>query len=159
MLNEGGVYMLSPLIACNNFIKKAAEEKTSMTPLKIQKLLYMLYSCYYRQTGRPLFSDQFVVWPYGPVLTVVYDEFKKYKSGNITDFHYSSDGKVYVVDEDDEEFQKTFDLVWNKYGHDTGVKLSNMTHKEGTAWYRAENYGDILKLEDTKDDARRWFEK
>ena len=43
------------------------EKKYSLTPLKLQKLLYLAQGWSYVWDNRPVFSDDFCAWQYGPV--------------------------------------------------------------------------------------------
>lgn len=40
--------------------------------LKLQKILYLLYGEYYKETKQKLFEDNFVAWKLGPVILDVY---------------------------------------------------------------------------------------
>ena len=75
--------MVSALNVGNSILQRGFKENIDITPMKLQKLIYLVYKRYYQETGKALFSERFEVWKYGPVLTSVYDEFKKYKSNAI----------------------------------------------------------------------------
>ena len=149
--------MVSPLIVSNNFILRAAEHSQTITPMKLQKLLYLLYARFLAETDRSLFSDRFEKWQYGPVLSEVYTAFKKYGSGTITTFCPDSNGEVLLVDESHAEFRACFDDVWDRYGCMTGITLSNITHQENSAWTKVRHMGDFLRDEDIRVDGERFF--
>ncbi|QSQ96133.1 MULTISPECIES: Panacea domain-containing protein [Acinetobacter] len=48
----------------------------SLSPLKLQKILYYIASEYFKKSGKRLFSEDFQKWQYGPVVKDVYHEFK-----------------------------------------------------------------------------------
>jgi uncharacterized phage-associated protein len=75
--------MSSPIYAANNFIVQASECGVNMSHLKLQKLLYILYAGFLARSGNPLFSNRFVAWKYGPVITDLYDAFSSYGRGPI----------------------------------------------------------------------------
>lgn len=136
---------------CNTILLKAFTEKIPVTPMKLQKLLYFTYREYLRKNnGHPLFSEQFEAWPYGPVLSSIYDEFKSFHGDPITKFAKNADGSVTIVSE-----QNAFDVigainsVWEKFKQFTGIQLSQITHQDGSAWRKAMDCGALfLKDED-----------
>lgn len=50
---------------------------------KLQKLLYYAQGSFLAVTGSPLFDDEIVAWWNGPVVEIVYDKYKKYRSDGI----------------------------------------------------------------------------
>ena len=75
---------------------------------------------------------------YGPVVRSLYDEFKKYKGNAIKGYHAEADGTIYLINEDSSSyFKKAINEIWDKYKKYDGIPLSEMTHREGTAWYKA----------------------
>lgn len=135
--------MLTALNVGNNLLQRAFSENVDITPMKLQKLLYLVYKRYYKITRRPLFGERFEVWKYGPVVRSVYDEFK-YKGANRIDvFAAEADGSVLVGNEKvSPHFREALDFVWERYRDVDGIRLSEMTHMEGTAWYKAAKRGD-----------------
>ncbi len=149
--------MLSPLVFANNFIKRSLETGISVSPMKMQKLLYFLYARFYANHNIPLFSDQFEKWPYGPVLSEVYTEFKAFGSRPIDEFYINSGGEARVADENNPLFLSCFNEVWDRFGPLSGIDLSKLTHQEGSAWCKTERMGSFLKAEDIANDGKRYF--
>lgn len=135
--------MVSALNVANNILKRGFLENIDITPMKLQKLTYLVYKKYYQDTNRVLFQDRFEVWKYGPVVRSIYDEFKEYKGNAIKQFHKESDGSVLIVNEASCDFKNAIDAIWDKYKLYDGIPLSAMTHREGTAWYKAAKRGDM----------------
>ena len=79
--------MVNALNVANNILNKGFSENIDITPMKLQKLTYLVYKKYYQDTKKPLFSEPFEVWKYGPVVRSLYDEFKKYKGNAIKGYH------------------------------------------------------------------------
>lgn len=52
--------------------------------LRLQKLLYLAWIEYYKETGKFLFPERFEAWLFGPVIPSVYDRFACYASNPIT---------------------------------------------------------------------------
>ena len=45
--------------------------------------------------------------------------------------------KVYVVNEKHRDFYKALRFVWNKYRNYDGLALTELTHRDNTAWAEA----------------------
>jgi hypothetical protein len=151
---EGGAYMISLQALCNTLLKRSFDENISISPMKLQKLLYFIYRDYYQETGKPLFAEDFEAWQYGPVLRSVYDEFKTYGASRIDSFSKTANGDVYVINErTNSNLKDIIDSVWNKYKNLNGIELSEITHKAGGAWRKAYLGHEItLSDEDIKND-------
>ena len=130
--------MVSALNVSNNILERGFSEDIDITPMKLQKLTYLVYKKYYQDTNRILFQDRFEVWKYGPVVRSIYDEFKEYKGNAIKRYCREPDGSVFVVDEEaSSAFKNAVNAIWEKYKLYDGIPLSAMTHREGTAWYKS----------------------
>lgn len=57
---------------------RRAEEKESVTNLKLQKILYYVQGYFLAKFDRPLFPDEIQAWKFGPVVPSVYYEFSSY---------------------------------------------------------------------------------
>jgi Uncharacterized phage-associated protein len=149
--------MLSPLVYANSIIKMALERQVSISPMKLQKLLYLLYARHLAKYEQPIFADNFEKWQYGPVVSEVYYAFKGFGASPITKFHRDSDGDVYVVGNEAERVMGCLDEVWKRYSGWSGMELSTLTHRPGSAWSKALEMGVFLKLEEIKNDGNEFF--
>lgn len=121
------------------------EHGDSMTNLKLQKLLYYMQGFHLAFFGTPFFEDSIEAWTYGPVVPVVFQEFKKYKKRDINPENYK-DSLVLTTDE-----QQMFDMVFLEYNKFSAVALMNMTHTEGP--WKGHDIGDVI----TNDELRDFF--
>lgn len=139
----------------NTLLKYSFEQKVTITPMKLQKLMYFIYRDYLKKTDKKLFQEPFLTWQYGPVLSSVYDEFKSFGSERITKFAKDAQEHVYIVSEAKApDVVETINTVWENYKAYTGVELSKLTHMEGTAWRKAaENNRHCLEDEDIKNES------
>lgn len=118
-----------------------------MSPLKLQKLLYLSYEGLIKSTGEQLFKDKIFAWRHGPVIQSVYDEFKEYGSSTIP---YEEDDSVKIYSsattvtpsfmklisaERGPESLKIIHNVLHKYAHNSAWELVNITHQEGKPWH------------------------
>ncbi|MCI8459452.1 MAG: DUF4065 domain-containing protein [Clostridia bacterium] len=89
------------------------------------------------ETGKPLFSENFEAWQYGPVLSSVYHEFKFFGSGVINKYATDAEGHAYILKfehPDYKELGKIFDMICRKFSDNTGIQLSELTHQADTPW-------------------------
>lgn len=136
--------MVSALNVANNILERGFSDGIDITPMKLQKLTYLVYKKYYQDTDRILFSENFEVWKYGPVIRSIYDEFKDYKGNAIKTYCEEADGSILIVNEKtSSSFKKVLDTIWEKYKSYDGIPLSAMTHREGSAWYKAAKRNDV----------------
>lgn len=145
--------MSTPLFLANNFIKKALTEGISLSPMKLQKLIYFTYRNYYQATRKKLFSEPIETWQYGPVVEVVYAHFKPYGARSVDKFYRNSAGETLMLDESVPEVGSAICNVWERYKSYSGTTLSQITHQDGGAWQKANDRGSIyLSDEDILDD-------
>jgi uncharacterized phage-associated protein len=135
--------MVYPAIAVGNYFLEVAERaKSSLTPMKIQKLVYFAHGWHLALKDGPLIVESVEAWEYGPVVPELYHELKKFGSGVVTGrmtrLVAVGDGSLNVMFErptiTDSETQTLVDKVWNVYGGFDAVTLSAMTHRADTPW-------------------------
>ena len=86
-------YPIKHVVNC--FLQKDFEDGTaSITPMKMQKLLYFLQGWHLAITGEPVIEEKFSAWQYGPVEENLYHMLKKYRGMPIT---------AYLTDEDSQQ--------------------------------------------------------
>ena len=128
----------SPKAIANFFLELAASKGESITPMKLQKLVYYAHGWYLGYTRQPLIDEAIEAWQYGPVIPSLYHEFKQFGSCGIkskaTEFDGARFDFVEVQPPQEESTNKFLSNVWNSYGKYTGAKLSEMTHAEGSPW-------------------------
>lgn len=148
--------MLSINAVCNEIIKRCISTNTNITPLKLQKLLYLVYAYSLKENHKnKVFDANFSAWQYGPVCIPVYEEFAGFGSGSITCYSKDAQGKSFFPSKEASQnapFFKAFNTVWDKYGKKTGSQLVDITHgKKNTAWYRTKTNFTIKDEDILKD--------
>ena len=122
----------------NNFLQWDFQDgAASITPMKLQKLVYMTHGWYLAVHNKPIISEQFEAWPYGPVEDTLYHTFKQYKNSPISTYAktWLGDKEVsYIVKKDNKKFYDIFNAVTAKYGSLSALHLSSLTHMPGTPW-------------------------
>jgi uncharacterized phage-associated protein len=154
MFTNGGDKMYNLFYIVNNILDKGMAEGIDITPMKLQKLLYLIYRAYLKKFGKPLFSERFEAWRFGPVLDSVYHEFKSYRDRPIKSFYKEDTGEIFIVNESNcSDFREVFNTIWSQYKDITPVKLSAMTHQDGGAWDKSvKNKTYILSDDDIKSE-------
>jgi uncharacterized phage-associated protein len=126
----------------NYFLDLAQADGTTLTPMKIQKLVYFAHGWKLAIDKAPLIDEPVEAWKYGPVIPSLYHTFKIYGGGPITQkavqFIPESETRFLCTEPtvlpDDTETRSLLNGIWQTYGKFSGVQLSNMTHQPGTPW-------------------------
>ena len=123
----------------NYFLAKY--KKHGITPLKLQKLVYIAHGWYMAFHGHedPLVDDEYAeAWEFGPVFASLYHEFKHRGRMPITALASEIDEDLQVsvpkIDKSDEGVRNLLDKVWQVYGGRTGIELSELCHQDGSPW-------------------------
>jgi uncharacterized phage-associated protein len=148
---------LKTLAAANFFLSKGAAEGVPIDPLKLQKLVYFAHGWHLAVTGEPLIDDPVEAWPYGPVIPILYREFKRFGSAPITQLAYATgpSGEFYPPLPTDALTISVLEKVWEQYGRYSAVQLSNLSHEPGSPWEVAKGKGQGGKLRN--EDIHRFF--
>ena len=155
--------MTKPLWLANNFIIWGQENGVDISPLKMQKLMYLYYARYLHLWNEVPFSDCFEKWPKGPVLRDVYEALKIFGGSTIPGTLTDLRGKVICFDWSEEQFSAAFSDVSSRFGRAEANELIRLTH-EGlpgahckTAWQKAPAMGVFLDPRDAREDGRVLF--
>lgn len=139
-----------PKAIANYLLDLKGAEGDSLTPMKLQKLVYFANGWYLALTDRPLITEPVQAWKYGPVIDSLYHAFRDFGNQPIT--RKASDvrahpntGEISRFDpsledepagEDRAIAMAIIDRIHEIYGKYDGLQLSDMTHREGTPWHR-----------------------
>lgn len=130
----------------NLLIDTARDNGSHLDQMKLQKLVYITHGWNLAITDQPLISDDIQAWQYGPVIPVLYDEFKNSGRNSITDyatdFHvsekdFSLSFTAPKVATHDKSTIELANKIWKIYGALSGPQLSNLTHMPDTPWDKA----------------------
>ncbi len=135
--------MNGSICLANNILERAFKENIDISPMKLQKLLYILYKEYLKVEREKLFDETFEVWKYGPVLPSVYNEFKHYEANAIKAFALANADTYMTLNlEKTPKLLDVFECVWENYKNYDGIFLSKLTDLTGTAWDKAAKRND-----------------
>lgn len=118
----------------------------SLTPLKLQKILYLAQGWSYVWDNHAAFPDDFEAWQYGPVNEKVYEEFKRYGRSEIPE----REGIGFLRDF---EVTETLTAIWDEYGKKTAYDLVELTHQQ-KPWRDAYSQGTKI----TNNSIKKYFQ-
>ena len=100
------------------------------TPMQLLKLVYICHGWMLGLASQELVDEPVEAWPYGPVVPTVYHEYKRFGrypiEVPINDRGPTLTGRQIRIVE----------AVHDVYKNASGPKLSALTHKPGTPWYK-----------------------
>lgn len=120
----------------NSFLSLSFKDKIFINPMKLQKLIYLTYKEYLNRYNSRIFSDNFLVWKYGPTLEFLHNLLSPYKDKHIVDYIYEYDRKRYLIVES-LPLKLLIEEVWFTYRHYTARQLADITMIEDGAWSKA----------------------
>jgi uncharacterized phage-associated protein len=129
----------------NAMLQIASSHDSDLSPLKLQKLVYIAHGWHLAIRDTVLVDDEFAeAWQYGPVFPSLYHEFKDAGRGSIrkraTDLELADGPEFDVIEVEptipaaDEFAWSLLNKVWDSYGKYSGLTLSDVTHQTGTPW-------------------------
>ena len=126
----------------NEFLTLAWSEDSSITPLKMQKLVYFAHGWHLALFGQPLMMEPIQAWRYGPVVGSLYRLFRSFGSNPITEHAcvISQDGYVPAqlanegLDGEVARAKAVIERVWKEYGGFTASQLTTLTHSSNSPW-------------------------
>ena len=146
---------LSIFDVANYFLKIVDREYGStITPLKLQKILYYAQGYYLAMNDTELFPEEFEAWAHGPANEQIYDKYKKYGFNSIPE-------PVEELPKMSDKVLKFLNDIWQTFGIYDGKFLEEQTHKE-EPWINARKGiepGVICKNIITKDSMKSFFKK
>lgn len=123
--------MWSAITIADEILKAAKKQSISLTPMQLMKLVYIAHGWSLVVMNRDLFTDRIEAWKYGPVIPNLYQATKRFGRNAIP---------MNLIDETenpniDPSVRSFLEDVVRKYGHLSGIQLSNLTHLSGTPWH------------------------
>lgn len=139
----------TPASVANAFLFHGFRDDRPISPMMIQKLLYLAHGYNLCLHNQPLVSEKFEAWHFGPVLPSIYQACKKYVSCGITEYvpEWNDDWREYTpaVPPNDSSSKEVIDFVWQTYGSYDPLILSQWTHDKGGPWDQITKHGLIRR--------------
>jgi uncharacterized phage-associated protein len=105
----------------------------SITPLKVQKLVYYSQAWNYTLFGEPLFDEKIEAWAHGPVIESVWREYKSFATRNSP---IDISKVTCEVPDFDDQTKKLLADIRRIYAEHSGTYLERLTHSEAP-WQEA----------------------
>lgn len=130
--------MYSSKCVANYILDLGDEDGIEITPLQLQKLVYIAHGYHLAQTDKPLINETVEAWKYGPVIPALYSEFSHVGARPILGRAFEETipnlkASELLMDKRWESIDVVL-RVWNKYKEFGALELSAMTHEAGTPW-------------------------
>lgn len=126
----------------NWFIRKGRQDGAEMSPMRLTKLVFFSYAYNLALNDRRLFVASIEAWKYGPVLPMLYHEYKVFGSQIIPMTACRSDSGIDVpLRSEDEQFLENVYQVYRAY---PTLDLSAITHNENSPWDVANKRGESI---------------
>ena len=132
-------YVYSAKNVAKYFLALGDRDHVPIDPLKLQKLVYLAHGWSLVFSKSPLIADTIQAWRYGPVVPVLYREYKKFGASPITQ-PPQGNGQVIPLDE---RTKSLLESVWRRYSRLSALQLSMFTHEPGYAWDLARRTGTL----------------
>ena len=155
--------MYSALDVARYVVNYSNKKKYGISNLKLQKILYFIQAYFMIQGKKDgCFYDTIEAWDFGPVVPVVYREYKRYGSCNIPtiETYYDFDDvwelKENVFNEEiiSKEDRKLIETVVDRFSNFSATDLVTLTHKQAP-WEQA--YVPYQNNIITNDEIRGFF--
>ena len=149
----------------NAFLSRAFRDKKRISPMKIQKLVYIAHGYSLVECSEPMLDEVFEAWKFGPVLSSLYQECKRYGRDEITNYLKDIDPETGKESPaalpDNDHVNNIIDFVWKTYGSESAISLSDWTHVKGGPWDRVTEGGTkLLRHRDVPNEyIRDYFQK
>ncbi|WP_440445357.1 Panacea domain-containing protein [Phascolarctobacterium succinatutens] len=129
--------MYEALLIARFAINYSNKKEYGISNLKLQKILYFIQAYFLITVNKPCFSDCIEAWDFGPVVPVVYHEFKQFGSGNIPkiDSYFMGnifDVKVKKFDDSsiDDCDKRNIESVIDEFKDFSATDLVKLTHSQ-----------------------------
>lgn len=163
--NRKGVFNMYDVLTVSRYIVNYSNEKGyGISNLKLQKILYFVQAWFLIEVKEPCFKEEIEAWEFGPVVPVVYHEFKRFGSSYIpTVKSYFNVNENNIWDVEREKFndklikendKKIINAVVDKFSECSANYLVKVTHKQ-KPWKDAYAKGSNSKI--TQESLRSYF--
>ena len=140
--------MYSALAVANHFLDLAEKDGKTLTPMKLQKLVFLAHGWYLGVTGSPLIGERVEAWKWGPVIRELYYETRRFKGeairGKIERISWENPwdgGDIYKIPESEKEIGDFLKMIWDTHKDYSAITLSNWLHRNGSPWDQVWNDG------------------
>lgn len=128
----------SSLVA-NKILCKGFTVKRDITPMQLQKILYLVAIQHKRATGEDLLNEYFMIWETGPVIPSIFRQFEAFGKKPIRKYAKDSFGEGEVIRTS--ALDHVINIVLAATQGLTGAELAQTLRGENSAWFNAYGKG------------------
>lgn len=138
----------------NGFIQKHINgELSDLSPVKLQRLIYLANHWHIKVLNTALIDDHFCRWIYGPVVPSLYHKLKAFKSSDINRLiSITGIDRNYIPVIDDYNIQELLNAITRKYGKLNSSQLSYITTLPNSAWSIKPSSGSVIVTSEINSD-------
>lgn len=129
----------------NFILDYAGKRNLTISNMSINKIVYFLHAEYLLANNKPLISAKIEAWDHGPVIREVYNAFKNFGAGAISDKAIKIDHvlqkKIVVNFELPLEVSLFLLAIMPAYVSQTASQLRSLSHELGGPWDVVFNHG------------------
>ncbi len=118
------------------YVYRASMDGDLITPLKIQKLVYLAYRRTLEKKNKKLFKEGIEAWPMGPVVPQLYRELSSFGSSPIPQEYIGKIGEKELIGKFDRDTKEVVDEVYETYIGKSAFELVSLLH-EDPVWKKA----------------------
>lgn len=118
----------------NEIDKECYEVYEGISHLKVQKLLYYAQGISLAVRNQPLFEENIIAWPHGPIVREVYDLLKNNKRNDIPEKVANKNIDNIMEISSNSELLNILELTYDNFGGYTAWQLREKTHELGSPW-------------------------
>ena len=112
----------------NRLIELADANNHDLTLIQVVKLTYFCHAWTLGLYHRPLVRQKVEAWATGPVIRQVVQDFQKHGPNPVRPHRHTPQAELDSQEED------LIHQVYTKYGPLSGIRLSELSHEQGTPW-------------------------
>lgn len=148
-----------------NFLLDLAENRgRPLTTLALLKLIYYAQGWYLAEKNKPLVKNRFEAWKLGPVVTIVYQQFRCNEDKPIKNRAYYFDPvartKTITTYNFPEDIESFLTATFEEYARYHAFELSDLSHAPGGPWDKVWNAATYLVnpgMVISNDDIKQYF--
>jgi len=120
----------------NKILHIANASDINLTSMQLIKLVYLAHGWSLVLFDRPIVKGNPEAWQYGPVYPSIYEHVKRNGSKPIRNMIKNDIGEAFFPNDISGMQFNFLQSILNSYGKWKAFTLSEITHREGTPWYR-----------------------
>jgi len=131
--------MYSASVIAAYLVNKGIECISPISQMKLQKMVYFAQGVNLATNDAPIIKQTIEAWKYGPVVPIIYSDYKLYGSLPINDVDLIYNFPKDEIKNIDPKSLESLNYTWQATSHLTAEELANWTHIVGSPWQRVYN--------------------